>query len=147
MESVLRSVLVYFVLFLIFRISGKRTLNEATPFGLILIFLISSSVAEVLKGEDKSSTNGIIQAFTLAIIHMGFAILKARNKRAAKIIDDVPTLIVKDGNKFEQRMKEARICEEDLLVAARQQKVTHISDIKYAIIEIDGSICIIPKEK
>src|SRR4051812_380482 len=109
MHSVLRALLVYIVLFIILRLSGKRTLNTNTPFGLVLIFLISSSVADILKDDDKSITNGFLLAISLVLIHMVFAKLKWGNRGMEKIIDDVPTLLVKNGELLKDRMKESRI--------------------------------------
>jgi uncharacterized membrane protein YcaP (DUF421 family) len=145
MESILRALLVYFVLFALFRMSGKRTINHNSPFGLILTFLISSSVADALKGEDRSVTNNILIACTLAGIHLSLSLLKKRSPASAKVIDDVPTLLVKDGEVLKDRMYDSRVSEEDLLMAARKEKLSYINQIKYAILEIDGSICIIPK--
>jgi uncharacterized membrane protein YcaP (DUF421 family) len=146
MESVLRGILIYYTLFLIFRISGKRALNESSPFGLILIFLISSSVSDALKGEDRSITNSLLLATTLIGLHVLMALLKSRKRKFAKFIDDVPTLLVKDGELLKERMKESKVTKEDILLEARKKKLGHISEIEYAILEIDGSICIIPKE-
>jgi uncharacterized membrane protein YcaP (DUF421 family) len=108
MESILRALLVYFVLFLLFRLSGKRTINHNSPFGLILTFLISSSVADALKGEDRSITNSLLIACTLTGIHISISLLKRKSSVSAKVIDDVPTLLVKDGEllKIECLMQE-----------------------------------------
>src|SRR3954471_372583 len=107
MESILRGILVYFVLFILFRMSGKRTINHNSPFGLILTFLVSSSVADALKGEDRSITNSVLIACTLVLIHITLALIKKISHPAARVIDDVPTLLVKDGELLEERMHEA----------------------------------------
>ncbi|MFL5754434.1 MAG: DUF421 domain-containing protein [Bacteroidia bacterium] len=147
MDSVLRALLVYIVLFIILRLSGKRTLNTNTPFGLVLIFLISSSVADVLKDEDKSITNGVVLATSLVLIHLAFARLKWNKRSMEKVIEDVPTLLVKNGELLKDRMERSRITTEDILYAGRKQKLKQLHQIKYAILETDGSLCIIPKEE
>lgn len=146
MESVIRAILVYLFLFLLFRISGKRTLMESSPFALILIFLISSSVGEALKGEDRSVTNSIIQASTLIGLHLFFAMLKSKNKAASKMIEDVPTVLVKNGRVYTERLISAKMREEDLLREARKENLTDLGQVRYAILESDGSISIIKKE-
>jgi uncharacterized membrane protein YcaP (DUF421 family) len=146
MAIVLRGILVYFVLLFLFRISGKRIVNSETPFGLVLTLLISSSVADALKDDDHSITAGILLAVTLISTHLLMSILKRSNHILVKIIDDVPTLLVRDGEIFESILKKSKLNHEDILYAARQQQLTKINDIKYAVLEIDGSISIIPKE-
>jgi uncharacterized membrane protein YcaP (DUF421 family) len=147
MESILRTALVYLVLFLILRISGKRTLKETTPFGAVLLFLIGSAVADVMKNEDRSITNGFLIVATLVLMHIIFSRIKWLSRGAEKLLDDVPTILVKDGKVFEERMKNARVTTNDILASGRKEKLKEMNDIKYAILEVDGSICIIPKEK
>jgi uncharacterized membrane protein YcaP (DUF421 family) len=147
MDSVLRAIFVYLLLFVIFRASGKRTLQESSPFGMVLIFLISSSVADILKDEDRSITNGVVLAVTLVLMHLGFSYLKRDSTKLAKVIEDVPTLLVHDGQLLKQRMKDARVTREDILAAAREEQLGYINQIKYAILETNGTIRIIPKEK
>ena len=147
MESVLRAVCVYLFLFLLFRISGKRTLMESSPFALILIFLISSSVADALKGVDKSITNSLVLACTLILMHVLFARLKSKSARAAKLIEDVPTILVKDGKADEQKLLSSKVTRDDLLREARKQHILELDRIKYAIMESDGSISIIKKKE
>jgi uncharacterized membrane protein YcaP (DUF421 family) len=147
MEAVLRAVLIYYTLFIIFRVSGKRTLSESSPFGLILIFLISGSVSEAMKDEDRSVTNSLILASTLICLHVLMARIKSRKRAAAKIIDDVPTILVRDGEILKDRLTQSNISREDLLKEARKKQLGYIEEIKYAILEIDGSISIIAKEK
>jgi uncharacterized membrane protein YcaP (DUF421 family) len=147
MESVLRAALVYLVLFLILRVSGKRTLKETTPFGAVLLFLIGSAVADAMKDEDRSITNGFLIVTTLVLMHIIFSKIKWMSRRGEKLLDDVPTILVKDGELLEERMKNARVTTNDILASGRKEKLKEINDIKYAILEVDGSICIIPKEK
>jgi uncharacterized membrane protein YcaP (DUF421 family) len=146
METILRAILTYAVLFIIFRVAGKRTLQESSPFGFILLFLISSSVADALKDDDRSITNGFLLAFTLISIHYILTRFKRKNKSAEKIIDDIPQLLGSNGELFDERMDQTRVTRADILAAARQQKITRLENIKYVILEVNGNICVIPKE-
>ncbi len=146
MEIVLRGILIYFTLFILFRLSGKRIVNSSTPFGLVLILLISSSVADALKNEDRSVTAGILLAVTLIGIHLLMSLLKSRSHIFVRIIDDVPTVLVRDGQALERTMKQSKISHEDILYAARKQQLSSIRDIQYAILEIDGNISVISRK-
>jgi uncharacterized membrane protein YcaP (DUF421 family) len=122
-------------------------MKESTPFGLILILLISSSVADAMKDEDKSLTNGLIQAMTLIVLHIFISNIKLGNRKTEKVLGDVPTLLIENGKMLDKRMKQTRVTKEDILQAARAGKIVSVDRIKYAILETDGSICIIPKEE
>jgi uncharacterized membrane protein YcaP (DUF421 family) len=146
MEIIIRGAIIYFSLFILFRISGKRAINDSTPFGLVLILLISSSVADSLKGEDRSITGGLLLAISLMGFHLLLSFLKRGSHFMTRIVDDVPTLLLRNGEVYEDAIKKAKVNREDILAAARKQKITKIEDIKYAILEIDGSINVISKE-
>src|SRR3954467_1846437 len=114
MEIVIRGIITYVLLFILFRVCGKRAISEATPFGLILIFLVSSSVADALKDDDRSMTGGFLLAMTLLLTHLAFSYIKLNSRRLKRIIDDVPTLLVKDGEPIKERMRKAMVTEEDV---------------------------------
>lgn len=146
MEAILHTILIYFVLFFLFRISGKRTMEETTPFGMVLILLISTSVADAIKNEDKSITNAILLACTLIGLHVGISAIKSRNTKIAHFIGDKPTLLVNKGELLHERLRMTRLRKDDILAAARENNVASIDKIKYAVLELDGSISIIKEE-
>jgi len=79
------------------------------------------------------------------VIDIGFSLVKRRFKRVAKLIDGGPTIVVENGVFLLHRMHEARIQEDDIMEAARiGQGVERVDQIKYAILERNGKISIIP---
>ncbi|MFL5763537.1 MAG: DUF421 domain-containing protein [Bacteroidia bacterium] len=104
-------------------------------------------MADSLKNEDRSIVAGILLASTLIGIHLIMSILKRKNHFMRRLIEDVPTVLVRNGELYEQSMKQAKISIEDILAAGRQHEVTKIADVKYGILEVDGSISIIKLEK
>lgn len=145
MDAVLRAAAMYFVLMILFRIAGRRSLNELTTFDFILLLIIGEATQQALLGDDFSVTNSVLIIATLIAIDVGFSQVKQRSPRLAKIIDGGPTIVVENGQPLTQRMKEARITEADVMEAARSsQGLVEMHDIRYAIIERNGSISIIP---
>ena len=65
MDSVLRGLLVYFFLLIVFRISGKRTLSQTTSFDLVLLLIISETTQQAMVDNDHSITNGFLLIMTL----------------------------------------------------------------------------------
>jgi uncharacterized membrane protein YcaP (DUF421 family) len=75
-----------------------------------------------------------------------FSLLKQRSKTLGKFLDDVPLVIVEDGKPLKERKEKCRVDEDDLLSSARTlQGLESLADIKYAVLEQDGSISIVPK--
>lgn len=145
MDAVLRAGAIYLALMVLFKISGRRSLGELTSFDFVLLMVIGEATQQALLGDDFSVTNAILVIITLMVIDIGFSLVKRRFKRVAKLIDGGPTIVVENGVFLLHRMHEARIQEDDIMEAARiGQGVERVDQIKYAILERNGKISIIP---
>ncbi|PYD91759.1 DUF421 domain-containing protein [Pseudomonas syringae] len=145
MDAVLRAAAIYFVLMVLFRVAGRRSLTDLTTFDFVLLLIIGEATQQALLGDDFSVTNAILIISTLIAIDVGFSLAKRRSKRLAKFLDGGPTVIVEDGKPLTKRMREARISESDVMEAARNtQGIVEMKDIRYAIIERNGEISVIP---
>lgn len=146
MDAVIRAAAMYLVLIILFKIAGRRSLSELTTFDFVLLLIIGEATQQALLGDDFSVTNSILIIATLIAIDVGFSLAKQRSTRLSKFLDGDPTIIVEDGHFLKARMKKARISEADIMETARSsQGIIDISDIRFAIIERNGSISIIPK--
>jgi uncharacterized membrane protein YcaP (DUF421 family) len=144
MDAVLRATAMYFVLMVLFKIAGRRSLSEITTFDFVLLLIVGEATQQALLGDDFSVTNAVLIIVTLIAIDVGFSQIKNRSTFMARLLDGGPTVLVEDGRPLERRMKEARVTEADIMEAARSsQGVLDLSSIRYAILERNGSISII----
>ncbi|HEY1008094.1 MAG TPA: YetF domain-containing protein [Sphingobacteriaceae bacterium] len=142
---VVRSAIVYLFVFLILRVGGKRTVGEMTTFDLVLLLIISEATQEALLDGDQSLTGGMLAIGTLIFVDIAVSKLTARFRTVDKVVNSVPVVILKDGKPLADRMQQERVSEEDVLEAARgTHGLESLDQIKYAILEKDGSISIIP---
>jgi uncharacterized membrane protein YcaP (DUF421 family) len=147
MDSVVRAAAVYLVLLLLFRIIGKRSLAETGAFDFVLLLIIAEATQQALIDDDNSMMNAFLIIVTLLALNVGFSLLKQRSPLVDQLIDDVPVLIVVDGNPLKDRMDRARVDERDILQAAREsQGLARLDEIKYAVLERDGAISVVPKQ-
>ena len=147
MDSVLRAAVMYLVLMILFKIAGRRSLADLNTFDFVLLLIIGEATQQALLGDDFSITNSVLIIATLIAIDVGFSQLKQRSPRIALLLDGGPTVIVENGQPLLRRMKKARITEADIMEAARSsQGIASMSDIRYAIIERNGTISIIPEK-
>jgi uncharacterized membrane protein YcaP (DUF421 family) len=148
MDGILRGLAIYFFLLLIFRLAGKRTLHQTTTFDFVLLLIISEVTQQGLLGEDYSVTNAIVLIVTLVVADIGLSVLKQRFKTIDWLIDGVPVLLVKDGQPLRERLDTERLDEEDILTQARLQRgLERFDQIKYAVLERDGTISVIPDRR
>jgi uncharacterized membrane protein YcaP (DUF421 family) len=148
MDSVLRGALTYFIIWLIFRLAGKRSLAELTSFDFVLLLIISETTQASLMDDNHSMTNTLLLVVTLLGIDIALSLWKQRAPAVEKLIDGVPLLLVADGVPIKEHMDKERVDEEDILSAARELRgVQRLDQIKYAVLERHGGITIIPKGK
>src|SRR5712664_1984939 len=94
LEIALRTAVVYVIVLLGVRLSGKREVGQMTPFDLTLLLLISNSVQNAMTGPDNSLLGGIAAAATLLLLNYFVADLSGANRRFRKIIQGQPTLLI-----------------------------------------------------
>jgi uncharacterized membrane protein YcaP (DUF421 family) len=147
MNLVIRGIVVYIFLMLIFRIMGKRTLNEATTFDMVLLLIISEVTQQGLVGEDFSITTAALLICTLMGLDLIFTLLKTWSPSFGRVTEGAPLIIVDKGKPLKIRMHKSKVDEEDVMQAARvTQGLEKMEEIKYAVLEKDGTISIIPYE-
>lgn len=148
MESVIRGAAVYLILVVIMRISGRRTLAQMTPFDFVLLLIIAETTQQALLGNDFSITNALVLIVTLIVIDIGLSYVKEWSPPAARLLEGIPTVLVRDGKVDERALRRARVEESDILAAARQkQGLENLAEVKHAVLENDSGISVIPKKK
>lgn len=148
MNPVIRGVAVYLFVYIIFRILGKRALAEITTFDFVLLLIISETTTDALIGEDYSLTASFIMVSTLVGVDLLLTLIKGKWTFFERIADGSPIVILDRGVPLVKRMKKTKVDEEDILEAARQAHgLEKLSQIKYAVLEKDGSISIIPNRE
>ena len=145
MDSVLRGLLVYFFLLIVFRISGKRTLSQTTSFDFVLLLIISETIQQAMVGNDQSLTNGFLLVATLVGTSILLAALKQFFPKLELFLEGQPVIVINKGKLLHDVMNKTRVDEEDILYAARMNHgLERLDQIKYAILERDGEISIVP---
>ena len=145
MDSVLRSAAIYIVVLFVFRVAGRRTLSELTTFDFVLLLVIGEATQQALLGDDFSITNAFIVIVSLVGMDITLTYIKRKSTRIAKLIDGESMIIVAYGRVLDPRIQKTRIDQDDILQAARTtQGLERLDQIKFAILEKDGKISIIP---
>lgn len=148
MESILRAAFIYIFLMIVMRISGHRTLNEMTTFDFVLLLIIGDSTQQAITGTDYSVTNAFIIIITLIVIDITMSFLKQKFSKFEKIVDGMPLILVNNGKIQQKFLEKVQIDVADILESARKlQGLENLEQIKYAILEKDGDITIIPYNK
>jgi uncharacterized membrane protein YcaP (DUF421 family) len=144
-EFVLRGLMVYGVLLVLVRVSGKRTVGQFTPFDLLVVMLLSEAVSNSLSGGDESVVGGVLIACTLIALNMLMAYLASHSRKMSILIDGESVLLARDGQLYVDVMKKNRIAESDVEQALREVDV-ELKRAQCIFLEADGKITVLEKK-
>lgn len=146
METVLRIAFIYFFLMLALRVMGKRELNKMSAFELVMLLLIPELFSQGALREDFSMTNATIATATLLTMVFLTSVVSHMSARAHDVINGTPTVLVRAGRYVEDNMNRERIAPDELLAEMHKAGYEKLDQIKWAILEDDGKIALIPAD-
>jgi uncharacterized membrane protein YcaP (DUF421 family) len=141
---IIRTTSVYLVILVGLRLAGKREIGQMTVFDLVVLLLIANAVQNAMVGPDTSLIGGILAVVVLLLVNALVAGLRLRWPHLRRWVEGTPTLMVLHGEIIPEHMRREGIDEESLLTALREHGVAEISEVEMAVLEIDGSISVVP---
>jgi uncharacterized membrane protein YcaP (DUF421 family) len=148
MDSILRGAATYLFVWLIFRVSGKRSLAQATTFDAVLLLIISETTQAALLDDDNSMTNSVLLIATIVGIDVLVSFIKHRYHRVERILDGAPVVLFDRRGLDKNVMDAERVDKEEILTAARHLRgLANLDEIEYAVLEATGDITIVPKRE
>lgn len=140
LQIVLRTGMVYLLVLIGVRLSGKREVGQMTPFDLTLLLLLSNSVQNAMTGPDTSLSGGAVAACTLLVLNYLVAEVSGANRRFRRIVQGQPTLLIHDGKSIESHMAKEHVSVDELHRALREHGIGGVEQTALAVLEVDGSI-------
>jgi uncharacterized membrane protein YcaP (DUF421 family) len=147
LEIVGRTAVVYTLVLVGIRISGKREVGQMTPFDLTLLLLLSNSVQNAMTGPDTSLAGGAVAAVTLLILNYLVAEVAGTNRRFRKIIQGQPSLLIHDGEVIAAHLAREHVSMDALECAVREHGIASYKEVALAVLEVDGSISVLKYEE
>jgi uncharacterized membrane protein YcaP (DUF421 family) len=150
LEKIVRPLVVYFFLLLMFRISGKRELGQMTPFDLVVLLTISNVLQNAMIGPDNSLTGGLIGGLTLFVANGLIGRLTVHFPSAARLLEGKPTLLIENGRILTKNLRREVMTKTELERAVRKHDLDPEADlplIKRALLEQDGTVTILHKSE
>ena len=143
MEIVLRSAAVFVFLWFLTRIIGKKELAEISSFELVLLVVIGDLVQQGVTQEDMSVTGAILATGTIALLVVSMSYVSFRWRRADRVVEGVPVVIVSDGRMVTESMRLERLTEDEVVSAAREQGIGDVADVRFGVLEPDGKFSVV----
>lgn len=144
-ELILRAIVVYVAVLVLLRLGGKRELGQMSPADLVVILIIANAVQNSMNGGDVSLIGGLVSAATLVVGNLLLSRFGRSIPILGRLVVEEPTLLLQDGEPINKNMKSEHVDVADIEMAAREHGIDDLKDVAAAILEVDGSISIIPK--
>jgi len=144
---VLRAAIMYVVVLIGLRLTGKSEVGQMTPFDLVLFLLVANAVQNAMTGPDTSVTGGIVAAMTLLGLNVLITRLVRRSRRARGIVEGTPTLLIHAGKILNKNLAKEHIPVQTLEQALREHGVASPADVYLATLEVDGAISVLRNDE
>ena len=141
-ELIVRAAIVYVFLFSMFRFGGKKHVGDMAPFDFVVLLIVSESVNGALLGDERSVTGGLISAATLFAIVHAVNYLSWSSKKAERLFEGVPKVLVRHGQVNRQVMDEEKVTRSELIEALRREGHSSLEKVRFAVLENDGTITV-----
>lgn len=141
----LRTILVYFVVFTVLRIMGKREIGKLSVFDLVISIIIADIAVLMIEETKMSLIEGLLPIGVLVLVQILAAYLSMKNEKLRVIFDGKPSILIENGRINWREMQKQRYTLDDLLIQSRLQNVNDISKIAFAILETNGNLSIMKK--
>ncbi len=147
MDVVLRAFVAYVFILFLMRVVGKRELSSMVPSDVILLVVIGDLVQNGVTQNDYSVTGIVLAAGTIGLLATVTAFITYRSNRIRSAIEGEPVILVQDGQPIERNMKNERLTLEEVMEQARlQQGIESLDEVRWAVLETNGSISVIEKK-
>ncbi|MEW4241197.1 DUF421 domain-containing protein [Priestia megaterium] len=144
-EIILRTSLTFIILLVLARFLGKKQLSQLTFFHYITGITVGSIAADIAGESETPFFNGIISLIWWSSLTIFVGYIGLISRKARILIDDEPTIIIKEGKILEHIMKSVRLNIDDLSMMLREQGIFSTQDVHYAVLEPDGKLSILKK--
>lgn len=146
MDLVLRATVVFFLIFLITRVIGRRELGKLEPFDLIMLIVIGDLVQQGVTQSDNSITGTFLVIGVICVLTVALSFIGWRFPSTRRLLGGEPLVLVEDGRPIEHNLRRQRLSVDEVAAQARLQQIAHLSEIRWAVLETSGDISFITKK-
>ena len=143
----IRTIIIAIIIFFLTKLLGKKQISQLSFFDYIVGITIGSTVADIALDIEKNFIGGVVSLLIFVMIDYLISMITMKNITARRFLIGVPTVLVEKGKIIESGLKKCKLDVNELLAEARIEGYFDIDEIDYALMEINGAISFLPKEK
>ncbi|MGF9963310.1 DUF421 domain-containing protein [Bacillus rhizoplanae] len=146
-QIVFRTIVLYSVMLIIFRLMGKREIGELSVLDLVVFIMLGEMAVIAIENMDKAMWHQLVPMVLIMIIQIALSFISLKSQRLRHVLEGEPAIIVREGKIDEKQMRKQRYNMDDLLMQLREQSIGDIRDVEYAILEPSGRLSVFEKQK
>lgn len=146
-STVIRTVILYLIVTVAIRLMGKRQIGDMQPNELVVTLLISEIAAIPLQDMNQPVLSGIVAIFMLVVLEIIFSVFAMKSFFVRKLMNGKSVVIIKNGVIDQQAMRDVRMTVLDLVELLRSQNVFNVSDVAFAVLEVNGDLSVLLKSE
>ncbi len=147
MEIIIRAVVVYVFLWLLLRGMGRRELAQMSAFEIVILVVIGDLVQQGVTQEDYSLTGAMLAVAPMALLAVGTTVVANRSRRARRVLEGVPLVVIHDGRFVVDALRHERVSEDEVREAARQNGIADLTTLEWAILEPNGKFSFLRRDE
>lgn len=143
---ILRTIILYGVILVIFRLMGKREIGELSVLDLVVFIMIGEMAVIAIEQHKDPILHTIVPMVVMLLIQIAMAYGSLKSQKFRNLVDGKPSIIIQHGKIDEKEMRKHRYNFDDLLMQLRQKDIHNIADVEFAILETSGALSVFKKE-
>ena len=140
----LRGIIIYLIVFFIFRVMGKRQLGQLQPFEFVITLIIADLATIPMSEINIPIVHGIVPLVTIAILHFLISLLSRKSLKLRKLFNGSPKIVINPNGVDYEQLKKLNMDFDDLYESLRSMNYFSLDQIQYAIVETNGKISVLP---
>lgn len=142
----LRTLLLYIAVIAAIRLMGKRQIGDLDPSELVVTILVSDLAAVPMQDLGIPMVSGLVPIATLIVIEILLSFLALKSRPFRRLLNGQPAIIIRSGKLDIQKLRQMRLTTDEVIETLRKQNVASVADVKYGVIEPDGTLTVIPRQ-
>src|ERR1041385_1070852 len=138
MDLVLRAIFLFFFVFAITRVIGRRELSQLAPFDILLLVGAGDAIQQGLTQDDYSVTGAVLVVGTFAVLTLITSYASFKIARLRPLLEGEPIVILQNGKLLDRNLKRERLTAEEVAEEARQQQIASLDQVEWAVLENSG---------
>ena len=145
MDILIRATIIFWALYVLVRLLGKRELAQLTPFELIVLIATGDLIQQGVTHNDFSITGAVLAVSVFAFWASVLSWVTYLSRRAERFLDGEPNVIIRDGKLLRGNLRRDRITVAEIESEMRLAGIAQLRDVEWGIVEPKGRMSFIQR--